>query len=224
MDEMGGNENYGLKLLLGCIIGIIIVLFLVPLGANIIATEQVADAANNALNNHDTSSLSIPVDTSKFDAKNIPVTNNTTNQTNMTNQTNTTNNESDNQTNNTPINDDNNQPDNEPADLTNMRIISGSISTGSGLEDKSVCTIYVGEEYAGQTIQMSTLYSRDGTDLNAGRLVTKTVDSSGYVTLPAAESYELYPSNCIISIYDINGNELDSKSVNLATESGTQSF
>lgn len=260
MADFNGNDNYGLKILLGTIIGIIVILFLVPLGANIIASEEVASASNDAFNTVDSSygrsPLSIPIDTVNVEAimafqfvdnsTNVAKINNTLvivdnssgNVSNTTNgnNNNTTGNNSDLIINNSPSNNNdipeivNDTPTDEPqdnnknTDLSNMRILSGTISTGSGLNDKSVCTVYVGSEYAGENIQISTLYSRDGSNLNAGRLVSKTVDSSGYVTLRAAESYELYPSECLITIYDSSGSELDYKNVNLAPESGTQSF
>lgn len=214
MDDYGIDDNYMLKIVAGVIIGLLVLFLVVPLAANIIATQNVANTANSALNNVETSLPStagnvIPTatnaNTTPSNVNTTPANENTTNNSN----TNT----------NNPV------PKQETTPSTDgMTIISGTISTGSSLSSKSICTIYVGEQYAGASIKMSTLYSRDGTDLNAGRLVDKTVDSSGYVTLPSADSYKLYPDECLISIYDAKGNQLDYRTVYLETESGTQSF
>ena len=254
MDSIGGDSNYGLKLLLGTIIGVIILLFLGPLGANIIASQEVSSAANDAFNavdsQHGTPQLIIPINATSFigiidvnitdnssnnytniinEMQNNSTHNNTNNTNNTINNNTIINNTDNNDTNTIPVNENNNTENTAPvekatSDVSNMKILSGTISTGSGTKDKSVCTVYVGSEFAGENVKMSTLYSRDGSNLNSGRLVSKTVDSSGYITLPAADSYELYPSNCIVTIYDSQGNELDSRSVSLEPSSGTQSF
>ena len=105
-----------------------------------------------------------------------------------------------------------------------MEILSGSISTGSGASDKTYCSVYVGTEHAGENCKISVLYSRDGSNLNQGNIVPKTVDSSGYVSVPSAYAFDYYPDTALVTIYDANGNELDHLTVNLEEESGTQNF
>lgn len=105
-----------------------------------------------------------------------------------------------------------------------MKIHSGSISTGSSLSDKTYCTVYVGSEHAGENCKISVLYSRDGSNLNHGNIVPKTVDSGGYVSVPSADAFKYYPDTALVTIYDASGNELDHMTVYLATESGTQTF
>lgn len=197
MDDYGIDDNYMVKIVAGVVIGLLVLFLVVPLVANVIATQAVANAANDALEELN-SDDSLPSTTSSV----LPTT--TENQTTPNNSGTS-----------------NNGNANSPY---GMSIISGTITTGSSLSSKSVCTIYVGKEYAGTDIQISTLYSRNGEDLNAGRLVAKTVDSDGYVTLKAADSYSLYPDECLITIYDKQGMELDYRHVYLETESGTQSF
>lgn len=201
MDDYGIDDNYMVKVVAGVVIGLLLLFLVVPIVADAIATQAVANAANDALQDLN-SADSLPSTASSV----LP----TTSQDITTpNNTDTSNNGNDNGDTKSPY---------------GMSIISGTITTGSSLSSKSVCTIFVGKEYAGTDIQISTLYSRDGEDLNAGRLVAKTVDSDGYVTLKAADSYSLYPDECLISIYDTNGVELDYRTVYLDTVSGTQSF
>lgn len=105
-----------------------------------------------------------------------------------------------------------------------MSILSGTISTGSDPSDKTYCKVYVGSEYAGESVKISVLYSRDGSNLNQGNIVPKTVDSNGYVSVPSAYAFDKYPDNAYITIYDSNGAPVDTKTVSLKVESGSQSF
>ena len=108
--------------------------------------------------------------------------------------------------------------------VNSWKIHSGSISTGSSLSDKTYCSVYVGTEHAGENCKISVLYSRDGSNLNQGNIVPKTVDSSGYVSVPSAYAFDYYPDTALVTIYDANGKELDHLTVNLAEQSGTQTF
>ena len=108
--------------------------------------------------------------------------------------------------------------------VNSWKIHSGSISTGSSLSNKTYCSVYVGTEHAGENCKISVLYSRDGSNLNQGNIVPKTVDSSGYVSVPSAYAFDYYPDTALVTIYDANGKELDHLTVNLAEQSGTQTF
>ncbi|MDO5820181.1 MAG: zinc ribbon domain-containing protein [Methanobrevibacter sp.] len=121
---------------------------------------------------------------------------------------------------------DTNQVIEEPAKSaqSNIKIQSGSFSTGSGKSDKTYCSVYVGEEHAGENVKISVLYSRDGSTLNNGNIVPKTVDSSGYVSVPSANAFKYYPDDAYITLYDSNGNILDTQEVYLSPESGKQTF
>lgn len=107
---------------------------------------------------------------------------------------------------------------------TAMSILGGSFSTGSGLNDKTYASIYVGPEHAGENVKIQIYYSRDGSTLNNGNMVPKTVDSSGYIEVASADAYKYFPDFAEINLYDTSGNLLDTQSVNLNPESGTQSF
>ncbi|WP_407391995.1 zinc ribbon domain-containing protein [Methanobrevibacter sp.] len=107
---------------------------------------------------------------------------------------------------------------------TAMRILGGSFSTGSGLSDKTYASIYVGKEHSGEKVKIQIYYSRDGSSLNNGNMVPKTVDSSGYIEVASADSYKYFPDFATINLYDNSGNLLDTKSVSLSPSSGTQSF
>ena len=120
---------------------------------------------------------------------------------------------------------------NESADVepvktaqSDMQILSGSFSTGSGKSDKTYCSVYVGEEYAGESVKISVLYSRDGSTLNQGNIVPKTVDSSGYVSVPSADAFKYYPDDAYVTLYDSDGNVLDTQEVYLSPQSGKQTF
>ena len=116
----------------------------------------------------------------------------------------------------------NNEPKNSAQ--SSIKILSGSFSTGSGKSDKTYCSVYVGEEYVGENVKISVLYSRDGSTLNQGNIVPKTVDSSGYVSVPSANAFRYYPDDAVVTLYDSDGNILDTQEVYLSPESGKQTF
>lgn len=105
-----------------------------------------------------------------------------------------------------------------------MEILGGSFSTGSSLSDKTYASIYVGPQHSGENVKIQIWYSRDGSTLNNGNMVPKTVDSSGYIEVKSADAYKYYPDYAEINIYDTSGNLLDTQSVSLSPSSGTQSF
>lgn len=107
---------------------------------------------------------------------------------------------------------------------TSLSILGGSFSTGSALEDKTYATINVGSQHAGENLQVQIWYSRDGSTLNNGNMVPVTVDSSGNIDVASADSYKYYPDFAEINIYDTSGKLLDTQSVSLSPESGTQTF
>lgn len=109
-------------------------------------------------------------------------------------------------------------------DIDLMEIEGGCISTGSALEDKTYATIYVGEEYYGADVLIQIYYSRDGSQLNPGNKVPKTVDASGCIEVPSANAFKYYPDFAEINLYDANGNLIDSRNENLAIHSGKQTF
>ena len=104
------------------------------------------------------------------------------------------------------------------------QIYSGSFSTGSSASDKTHCTVYVGSEHAGEKVKISVLYLNDGYTLNQGKVVSKTVGSDGYVSVASADAFEYYPDEAHISLYDSNGDILDTKTVYLYESSGKQTF
>lgn len=107
---------------------------------------------------------------------------------------------------------------------SSMSILGGSFSTEGGLDDKTYASIFVGSEHAGEDVTIQIWYSRDGSTLNNGNMVPKTVTSSGYIEVASAEPFKYFPDFAEINLYDSSGNLLDTKSVSLSPESGTQSF
>ena len=78
------------------------------------------------------------------------------------------------------------------------QILSGSFSTGSSASDKTHCTIYVGSEHAGEKVKISKVAS--------------------------AYAFDYYPDEAYITLYDNNGNVLDTQTVYLNENSGKQTF
>lgn len=107
---------------------------------------------------------------------------------------------------------------------SNMKILGGTFSTGSELEDKTYAHINVGRENAGKSVIVQIWYSRDGNTLNHGNMVPVTVDSSGYLDVSSADAYAYYPDFAEINLFDSNSKLLDTQSVSLSPSSGTQSF
>lgn len=107
---------------------------------------------------------------------------------------------------------------------SSMSIKGGSFSTGGGLQDKTYASIYVGPEHSGENVKIQIYYSRDGSTLNNGNMVPKTVDSSGYIEVASADAYKYFPDYAKINLYDNSGNLLDTQSVSLSPQKGTQSF
>lgn len=112
----------------------------------------------------------------------------------------------------------------EPDPVSNMKILGGSFSTGSSASSKTKAHIYVGSQYAGQQVKITTIWSRNGNNLNNGNILTKTVDSSGYVNFNSADAFSYYPDHAYVKLYDLSGNLVDTMEVYLNPTSGTQTF
>lgn len=131
----------------------------------------------------------------------------------MDNNHNNDNNEND-------VNEDNNNNINN----NNLKILGGEISTGSSISSKTKAHINLGKNNAGKQVKITAKYLCDGKYLNNGNILTRTVDSDGYVSFPTDKGFDRYPDTVEIYIYDNNMNIIDKKTVLLETESGTQSF
>ena len=105
-----------------------------------------------------------------------------------------------------------------------MTINGGAFSTDGGLDDLTYASIDVGSEHSGDSIIMQIWYSRDGSILNNGNLVPKTVTSDGFINIRSADAYKYFPDYAEINLYDSSGKLLDTQSVSLNPESGTQTF
>lgn len=107
---------------------------------------------------------------------------------------------------------------------TSMSIEGGSFSTGSADADKTYAQIYVGKQHAGEDVIVQIWYSRDGNTLNNGNMVPASVHSDGYLYITSADAYKYYPDYATINLYDSNSNLMDTQSVSLSPQSGTQTF
>ena len=54
----------------------------------------------------------------------------------------------------------------------------------------------MGPEHSGESVTIQIKYSRDGSSLNNGNMVPKTVDSSGYINVNSADAYKYFPDHC----------------------------
>lgn len=103
-----------------------------------------------------------------------------------------------------------------------IHIVNTTFTTGHSLDAKTICTINVGSNHSDENVTVDVLYSRDGTDLNDGDESLKTVDSNGDIVCESEESYKLYPSHAVVTLYDEEGNKLDSADISLHTDDSTQ--
>lgn len=103
-----------------------------------------------------------------------------------------------------------------------IHIVNTTFSTGHSLDSKTYCTINVGSNHTDENVTVDILYSRDGTDLNEGDKIVKTVDVNGDMVCESKDSYDLYPSHAIVTLYDDEGNKLDSADISLNTDDSTQ--
>ena len=105
-----------------------------------------------------------------------------------------------------------------------MRILKATIVSGENQEDQTNCTVLIGKGYAGESVKISVLYSCEGKNLNQGNKVPKTVSDSGKIKVPTADGLTDYPDKAIITIYDSDGNKLDTQTVTLEINSEPQTF
>ena len=105
-----------------------------------------------------------------------------------------------------------------------MEIYGGAFSTDGGLEDLTYASIDVGSEYSGDDVIIQIYYSRDGSLLNNGNMVPKTVTSDGFINIRSADAYKYFPDHAEINIYDTNNKLLESQEVDLSASSGIQTF
>jgi hypothetical protein len=82
----------------------------------------------------------------------------------------------------------------------------------------------LGVDHADEEIGIKILYFRDGNSLNEGNYVSTPVESTGYVNIASADSYEYYPDYAIVKVYDCDGNLQDTQEITLEPTSGTQYF
>lgn len=105
-----------------------------------------------------------------------------------------------------------------------MEIDGGAFYTDGGLDDLTYASIDVGSQYAGDDVIIQIYYSRDGSLLNDGNMVPKTVTSDGFINIKSADAYKYFPNHAEINIYDTNNNLLVTQKVDLSPEKGIQTF
>ena len=103
-----------------------------------------------------------------------------------------------------------------------MHIINTTFSTEHSLDAKTVCTINVGSNHSNENVTVNILYSRGGTNLNDCDKSVKTVGADGSIVCESKDSFDKYPDHAIVTLYDEDGNVLDSADVTLATDDSMQ--
>ena len=109
-------------------------------------------------------------------------------------------------------------------DIDSAHIQQACFYTGDDLSDKTYASFYVGRQYANEDVKIQIFYSRDGTLLNDGNIVPKTITPDGFIDVRSADSYKSFPDFAEITIYDVDGIELDHQTVSLSPSSGVQAF
>ncbi len=118
-----------------------------------------------------------------------------------------------------------NTDDTESSDSVNsVAIRYCDFYTGSSSSDKSYCSANIGTEHYGENYQISVLYSSNGSNLNDGNLVGKTVDDEGFLHISSSNAFLYYPDKAIVTVYDMDDNVLDQKTYYLNPVSGSQSY
>ena len=105
-----------------------------------------------------------------------------------------------------------------------MDIYGGAFSTNGGLGDLTYASIDVGSQYSGDNVIIQIYYSRDGSLLNDGNMVPKTVTSGGFINVKSADAYRYYPDHATVNVYNTNTVLLDTLDINLNAGSGIQTF
>ena len=103
-----------------------------------------------------------------------------------------------------------------------MHIVNTTFTTGHSLDAKTVCIINVGSNHSDENVTVGIKYSRDGTDLNNEDKTKVTVDANGDITCESKDSYDLYPDHAVVTLYDDEGNKLDSADITLSPDDSTQ--
>lgn len=103
-----------------------------------------------------------------------------------------------------------------------IHIVNTTFTTGHSLDAKTICTINVGSNQSGENVTVEIKYSRDGSDLNEGDKSRETVDLNGDIICESEDSYKLYPDHAVVTLYDDEGNKLDSADITLSPDDSTQ--
>ena len=103
-----------------------------------------------------------------------------------------------------------------------IKIINTTFETGHSLDAKTVCTINLGENHSGENVSIEILYSRDGENLNDGDKTIETIGQDGTIVCESKDSYGKYPDHASVTVYDSEGNLLDSVDVSLETDDSKQ--
>lgn len=83
----------------------------------------------------------------------------------------------------------------EPLDIKSVTFYSdGNPNTGE------VATINFGSQHAGKTVEVSTVYYRDGVAFNNQEFATVTIADDGTVKITDTTSMRKYPDKCVINV------------------------
>lgn len=139
-----------------------------------------------------------------------PVTNNTSENTSITE--------------NNSVVDNSDTEINAPATTGPLKIQKLSISTAREIEALTYIKMFVGTQHAGKAVKVSSVFSNKKNTMCEEKVLSKKVDSQGYVNFASIVAFAKFPDHGIIKLYTADGTLSDTKEVTIVPRQGTQTF
>ena len=113
---------------------------------------------------------------------------------------------------------------NAPATTGPLKIQKLSISTAREIEALTYIKMYVGTQHAGKAVKVSSVFSNKKNTMCEEKVLSKKVDSQGYVNFASIVAFAKFPDHGIIKLYTADGTLSDTKEVTIVPRQGTQTF
>lgn len=105
-----------------------------------------------------------------------------------------------------------------------IKIQKISISTAREIEALTYIKIFVGTQYAGKAVKVSSVFSNKGNVMCEETIITEKVSSDGYLNFASTKAFAKFPDHGIIKVYNADGTLSDSKNLTIVPRAGTQEF
>ncbi len=105
-----------------------------------------------------------------------------------------------------------------------IKIQKLSISTAREIEALTYIKMYVGTQFAGKAVKVSSVFSNKNNVMCEETILTETVSSDGYVNFASTKAFAKFPDHGIIKVYNADGTLSDSKEITIVPRAGTQNF